>query len=204
MDLKEHLIFVNSVFTTYLPDVDNQTIIESIENIEKTVPSSKFSNYGGYQSPSIPHKFIDNPATLDLFTRYIVPAARKIAEQWELPKDIEEFHYWYNINRKYNFNKTHPHPLSYISGVYYLKVPKDSGVIVFERARDETDRMDFMTRELMNRGIPVDNNRTNTEHWFYPHDGLLVMFPGHLMHCVNQNLTNDSDDRRISLSFNFN
>lgn len=203
MDLQEHLLFVNSAFTTYLPNVDNQTIIDSIETIEKTQPSSKLSNYGGYQSPSISHQAVDNQATLDLFTKYIIPAARKVAEQWQLPTETDRFAYWYNINRKYNFNKTHPHPMAFISGVYYIKVPKDSGIIVFERGRDETDRMDFLTRAYMSKGMAVDNSRTNTEHWFHPHEGLLILFPGHLMHCVNQNLTDDEDDRRISLSFNF-
>ncbi len=203
MELREHVIFVNSAFTTYLPNIDHQTIIDSVENLEKTQPSNKRSNSGGYQSPPIMSENFDNPATMHLFTRYIIPAARKIAEQWDLPVDIDKFAYWYNVNKKYNYNKTHPHPESYISGVYYIKVPKDSGILVFERARDESDRMNFITRKIVNSGLQTNNNRINTEHWFNPHEGLLVMFPGHLLHSVNQNLTDDPDDRRISLSFNF-
>lgn len=203
MDLTEHLIFVNSVFTTYLSNIDHKTIIQSIEKIEKNYPSNKRSNRGGYQSPPFEGNNFDNNATMYLFQRYIVPAAQRISEAWNLPTEIDKFSYWYNVNKKYNYNTTHPHPNSYISGVYYLKVPANSGNIIFERSRDESDRMHFITSRIVANGNHTNNNRINTEHWFYPSEGLLVMFPGHLLHSVDQNLTDDDDDTRISLSFNF-
>jgi uncharacterized protein (TIGR02466 family) len=128
--------------------------------------------------------------------------AQKIIDSWVVPKELSNYSYWYNVNRRYNYNTAHMHPDSYLSGVYYVKVPADSGRIVFDRPQTEADRMLFQTQWFLNNSITVDNPRINTEHWFVPEEGMLLMFPGHLTHSVEQNLSADEDDRRISLSFN--
>jgi len=203
MELKEHPLFVTSVFVTYLNNINNEIIIESAEKVEKTIRGNLRSNSGGYQSIPINGDNFDNYEILKLFQNYIVPAAKKIGNSWGIPNDLNRFIYWYNINRKNNYNKTHSHPNSYISGVYYAKVPKNSGNIVFERSQNEADRIHFITEQLVNQKIEVNNTRINTEHWFVPEENLLLLFPGHLMHYVNTNETEDYDDRRISISFNF-
>jgi uncharacterized protein (TIGR02466 family) len=203
MELQEHPIFVNSVYTTYLDSIAHQNIIQSVEYIEDNQKTEKRSNRGGFQSSPFSGNNFDNATTMHLFNNFIVPAARKIGKAWDLPVDMENFSYWYNINQKFNYNMPHPHPGAYISGAYYIKVPADSGNLVFQRSRDETDRLTFINLKSIELGIETNNSRTNSEHWFYPQEGLLVMFPGHLIHSVDQNLTNDVDDRRISLSFNF-
>ena len=93
---------------------------------------------------------------------------------------------------------------SYISGVYYIKVPSNSGNIVFSRAESETERMYFQTKEIMDKSLSVNDPRVNTEHWFTPKEGMLLLFPGHLKHTVEQNLSEEIDSTRISMSFNFN
>jgi uncharacterized protein (TIGR02466 family) len=128
--------------------------------------------------------------------------AQKIINSWAMPKELSNYSYWYNVNRRYNYNSAHMHPDSYLSGVYYVKVPADSGRIVFDRPQTEADRMAFQTQWFLHNSITVDNPRINTEHWFVPEEGMLLMFPGHLTHGVEQNLSTDEDDRRISLSFN--
>ena len=117
--------------------------------------------------------------------------------------DTDRYCYWYNVNRKYNYNTSHIHPSSYVSGVYYTKVPSNSGKIVFERSKSEEDRLHFQQNRILAGTINPNNNRVNTEHWFTPQEGMLILFPGHLSHAVEQNLTNDKDDARVSLSFNF-
>ena len=42
---------------------------------------------------------------------------------------------WANINPTYSYNKTHTHPNSMWSGVYYIKVPKNSGKLFLEDPR---------------------------------------------------------------------
>jgi hypothetical protein len=52
--------------------------------------------------------------------------------------------------------------------------------------------------------IKINYNVDNwAEYFMQPEDGLLFIFPGHLNHFVEQNLTNDEDDRRVSIAFNF-
>ena len=38
---------------------------------------------------------------------------------------------WANINNKEDYNISHTHPYSHYSGVYYVKVPKNSGNLYF-------------------------------------------------------------------------
>jgi uncharacterized protein (TIGR02466 family) len=202
-DITEHPIFITSCYTTYLENVNNTLLIETIKQLEKSNPSNTRSNKGGWQSVPRESKDVDNLVTLELFNNVIMPMAQKIMNVWSLPIELSKYSYWYNINKRYNYNSAHPHPNSYISGVYYIKVPSNSGRIMFDRSQTESDRMFFQTQYLLNNSIDVDNPRINTEHWFAPQEGMLLMFPGHLMHSVEQNLSTDDDDSRISLSFNF-
>jgi uncharacterized protein (TIGR02466 family) len=201
-NIVEHPIFISSCYNTYLKHIDNNLLTDFITKLEKTDPTNARSNKGGWQSLPIHETQVDNAITLELFNTAIIPMAQKIVNSWTLPKELSNYSYWYNVNRRYNYNSAHMHPESYLSGVYYIKVPADSGRIVFDRPQTEADRMTFQTQWLLNNSIIVNNPRINTEHWFVPEEGMLLMFPGHLTHSVEQNLSADEDDRRISLSFN--
>lgn len=202
LTLTENQMFVNSCYTSYLTGVDHSAIIGAIEQIQATKPSNQFSNAGGYQSLSMYFPNFDNQETDNLFNNHIIPMSNHIIdEMWNLPTGERQMNYWYNVNGKYTYNREHTHPSAFLSGVYYIKVPKDSGLIHFLRSPSEIDRMEFMTKFI--RGKDFNNNRINTEHWFIPKEGMLILFPGHLTHFVERNLTDEKDDRRISLSFNF-
>jgi uncharacterized protein (TIGR02466 family) len=201
-NIVEHPIFISSCYNTYLEHIDNKSLTEFITKLEKTDPSNARSNKGGWQSIPVDETRIDNAITLELFNTAIIPMAQKIINSWAMPKELSNYSYWYNVNRRYNYNSAHMHPDSYLSGVYYVKVPAGSGRIVFDRPQTEADRMTFQTQWFLHNSITVNNPRINTEHWFVPEEGMLLMFPGHLTHGVEQNLSTDEDDRRISLSFN--
>jgi uncharacterized protein (TIGR02466 family) len=201
-NIVEHPIFISSCYNTYLKHIDNKSLTDFITKLEKTDPSNARSNKGGWQSIPVDETRIDNAITLELFNTAIIPMAQKIINSWAMPKELSNYSYWYNVNRRYNYNSAHMHPDSYLSGVYYVKVPADSGRIVFDRPQTEADRMTFQTQWFLHNSITVNNPRINTEHWFVPEEGMLLMFPGHLTHGVEQNLSTDEDDRRISLSFN--
>lgn len=201
--LTEHALFVTSCYTTYLEDVDNSKINERVLHLEKHDEGNHRSNHGGYQSNPIHFDEVDSAEVMRLFSNHIFPAAQRIVDSWDIKKELSQYVYWYNVNRRYNYNAIHDHPMSFVSGVYYSKVPKDSGVIRFIRSQTEMDRMSFQHNHMIHTGAIPNNNRINTEHWFVPSEGLLILFPGHLTHEVDQNLTPDEDDARISLSFNF-
>lgn len=199
----EHQLFVTSCYVTYLEDIDNLRITEKALFYERNAVGNDRSNKGGYQTKPILHNEIDDAEILTLFHRHICPAAQRISDSWDLQKEMNIFSYWYNVNRRFNYNTVHTHPNSFISGVYYTKVPSNSGMILFDRAQSEIDRLQFQQDHILSINSTPDNNRINTEHWFTPKEGMLILFPGHLAHSVNQNLTHENDDARVSLSFNF-
>ena len=106
---------------------------------------------------------------------------------------------WININGNGGYNEVHTHPGCVISGVYYVKVPKEGepGQICFHR--DGTDG--YVLHSL---GVAEDMSTAEVPHtsstWSYPPvEGRLILFPAWLSHGVRENETNED---RISISFN--
>ena len=86
--------------------------------------------------------------------------------------------FWFNISNSGDNTGWHDHKENAkISCVYYISVPKKSGNIIFRK-----------------------KNKNKYEKWFVkPQDGMMILFPSKLEHCVE---INKSCDIRISLSFN--
>jgi uncharacterized protein (TIGR02466 family) len=101
---------------------------------------------------------------------------------------------WANVNPKYSYHTFHTHENSYYSGCYYVKVPKNSGDIVFKDPRNSLRLFELSPGENQKfsdavvRQIPMN-----------PLPGSIVLFPSWLEHEVQQNLT---DDDRVSIAFN--
>jgi len=100
---------------------------------------------------------------------------------------------WANINQQGAYNKTHIHPNSLWSGVYYVKTPENCGNLYIEDPRLGSD---FIS--------PKRKKNNEKEFWktvnYRPIAGRIIMFPAWLSHGVEINLSNDI---RISVSFNF-
>ena len=95
---------------------------------------------------------------------------------------------WGNISPKGGMNFTHIHPSGWMSGVYYIQLPKDNDVITFEDPRPAR-MMDFQRSCLV-----------KDEYFDYQVKvGDLILFPSWLPHFV---LPNTSEENRISISFN--
>ena len=114
-------------------------------------------------------------------------------EEW-LDKEPTMGNMWANINPPGGMNRPHIHPNSHFSGVYYIKAPKNSGQIVFNDPRT-----------LSHMIMPTRIKETPPSHLWRevrvdPKEGRIIMFPSWLWHCVEPN---ESDDIRISVSFNF-
>tara|TARA_Y100000766_G_scaffold264940_1_gene258119 strand:- start:92 stop:670 length:579 start_codon:yes stop_codon:yes gene_type:complete len=91
---------------------------------------------------------------------------------------------WFALFRKGNYAHIHNHGDSDIAGVYYYKRSGNDGNLFFCSPNKAADTsVLFMNNRLV----------TNTK------EGEIVLFPGFLDHGVQ---TNDSDDERVSLSFN--
>jgi uncharacterized protein (TIGR02466 family) len=100
---------------------------------------------------------------------------------------------WVNIMRE---NCTHPfhlHPLSTISGTYYVEAPRGAGCLKIEDPRIAS----FMTSPPRAARARLENQRF---HEFQPQPGQLILFESWLKHEVPQNR---SKKERISVSFNY-
>ena len=101
---------------------------------------------------------------------------------------------WANINPPGGSNRAHQHPNSLWSGVYWIKTPKNCGQLKIDDPRSVA----CMTRPRQKDTKKPD--RLWRETHYEPIAGRCIMFPSWLMHCVDPN---ESNDIRISVSFNF-
>ena len=102
---------------------------------------------------------------------------------------------WVNINSPGAYNRLHTHPESQLSGVMWIKSPKDSGVIEFENpnSHEAFTEINAYVEEFK------EKNSVYPVYWFSPIEGRMLVFPSHLRHLVEENKSNED---RISISFN--
>ena len=119
-------------------------------------------------------------------------AGQRVVEALELePAPLEITGCWANINPRGSSHRAHVHPNNFLSGVYYLKVPPDSGMITFNDPRPQVTQISprVATSNPLNantQSVPV-------------HEGRMVLFPAWMPHAVPPN---PNEDVRISVSFN--
>ena len=101
---------------------------------------------------------------------------------------------WANINYPGGYNRPHLHPNALFSGVYWIKTPLKSGNLILYEPRPGVHCV------MPNR----KKGKLPPELWrevhYEPVAGRIIMFPAWLWHEVR---TNESNDTRISVSFNF-
>ena len=101
---------------------------------------------------------------------------------------------WGMINPPGSRNGVHTHPYSYLSGVYYLKVPQNSGNLVFLEPKPQAEVLS--PPKIKEASIYLAHSVT-----WEPKENSLIFFPSWLQHEVQIN--NSNQDRDI-LSFNIN
>ena len=101
---------------------------------------------------------------------------------------------WANINPPGGFNRPHLHPNSLFSGVYWIKAPKKSGNLMLYEPRPGVQCT------MPNRKEGKLPSQLWREVHYEPKAGTCIMFPSWLWHEVKPN---ESNDIRISVSFNF-
>lgn len=106
---------------------------------------------------------------------------------------------WVNINPKYAYNRHHTHPHALWSGVYYVQVPENAGLLYFTDPRPQA--------QVLTPYYDPQRRRADTwpEVYYQPQEGRLIVFPAWLVHAVQPNLSEQPgrEGDRISVSFNF-
>tara|TARA_B100000900_G_scaffold415836_1_gene447432 strand:- start:1324 stop:1902 length:579 start_codon:yes stop_codon:yes gene_type:complete len=171
-------------------DLDNDVLANEILKIQKEDPDGMWrSNVGeAYHSKNNLHTLPQFYNVRDL----IFDTCKDICYEQKVKTPIMFVNLWGNVNGKGGSNDTHLHGNAFLSGVYYVKTPENSGAIRFIDPRPQVEILAPEREEPLNRD---DWNRV----MFKPTPGKLLVFPGYLPHQV---FANQSDDLRISMSFN--
>jgi uncharacterized protein (TIGR02466 family) len=178
----------------YVKDVGtpefNAQLEQNIINWSRKDKGVQKTNVNGWHSPTDMHLNPEYKMLVDLLHQ-----AQHFIYNDEL-LDNEPFlgNMWANINPPGGYNRAHTHPNSLWSGVYYVKAPVNSGHLKVEDPKPSIN----ISRPRRKQG-QLPKHLWNEVH-FEPIAGRLIMFPSWLNHCVD---TNQSNDIRISVSFNF-
>ena len=163
-------------------------LIDYAYNLKKEDEGVSISNYGGWQSSGF--RVVNED---DLLHSFLINCLCNFPS---LKKSVDMLVYgWININKPGDFNIKHSHPANDLSGVLWIKTPKNCGNIQFHSPScfETFLEIESYTDDFRN------NNNYHHAYWFPPIEGRMIIFPSHLEHDVQENLSNEE---RISVSFN--
>tara|TARA_X000000368_G_C22766404_1_gene595169 strand:- start:51 stop:644 length:594 start_codon:yes stop_codon:yes gene_type:complete len=180
--MKEYGLFPSTLWSDDL-NLNVDELRREIDKFSKVNPSVNYSNAGGYQG----HGFYYKP---------LIDSIQNAVPRYDDPElgDLFIGHsMWVNINCRGAHNRRHTHAdgIILLSGVYYVKVPKDSGNIIFFDPRPSIVGS-FADSRYFGKGA-------SNVYPIQPKENMLLLFPCWLEHEVEPNNTNED---RISISFN--
>ena len=181
-------IFQQSIYSFKL-NLDLEEINNFCLNFEKNNKGRVVSNYGGFQSNNLDF----NIPTVNKIISLILHRVNHVSKEYfKFNKFLNISNIWFNINRYKDSNSKHMHPNSLLSGVFYSKVPDNSGDIKFFNS-------DSIITFFSNVDMIKCNKYNSFSYILKPETSFLHIFPSFLHHCVEPNLSNEE---RISFSFN--
>ena len=174
----EHMLFPTPLWQVQIKGVDNDSIKKYVYNLRDTTEGVVISN-------RIPE------ALENLFSNFQSFVNQYCAQITGL-NQLKIGNFWFNINSKYDYNRTHDHQNSILSAVYYIDAEGDNiGSFVAER----DDSAEFFLGTYKNIS-PF----TSTSFSIIPLTGFAFIMPSWVLHSVEQNF---EDRDRISLAVNF-
>ena len=184
----EHNLFPTPLWQIQIKGVDNDAIKEYCYHLKDNTEGVTISNRGGWHSKEIIQPLPD--ALTELFTNFEGFVNDYCAQITGL-NNLMLGNFWVNINQKYDYNRSHDHQNSILSGVYYVDCEGDDvGNFVAER----DDSAEFFLGTYKNV-----SGFTGTSFSITPLTGFAFLMPSWVLHSVEQNLT---DRDRISIAFN--
>ena len=182
-------IFKTSIWNTSL-NLDLNSLNLEIKKIIKKDKGREISNEGGYQSNNIEYK---KYTQLFFLSKIIEVNVKEYKKSLGLKENFVLDNMWINVNKYKDFNISHTHANCSISGVFYIKCPKESGDIVFENIN--LNIMEYFWEPNTDKYTVNTSSKWNIT----PQENLLLLFPAYLNHYVRPNM---NKEERISLSFN--
>lgn len=192
MQVNHHAVFPTIISDIKLPAFSSikDSLIKWIYDYKVTNKGTLRSNRGGWQSPT---DFWKDESFKEFYDYLSVGFS-----MWNM--EYPNYHYsidnmWINVNTPNSYNTLHAHPLTKVSGCFYIQVPENSGSIRFQ-----------CPSYFVNANLHYSVNPKLAENFgFYPSwrikpvEGEMLFFPPHLFHEVE---SNQSDDDRITIAFN--
>jgi uncharacterized protein (TIGR02466 family) len=157
---------------------------------------SEKNYYGGYTSYGSLCDLPERSPTFARLKKGIDRLVLRYARELELDlgrKRLSMTSCWINIMGQGSHHSWHLHPLSTISGTFYVRVPRGSGAIKFE-----DPRLPMMMASPPRRSSAKVANRRFVE--LSPKPGQVILFESWLKHEVP---ANRAEQERISVSFNY-
>ena len=181
--------FPTSVFGKDIK-LDNNKLTQDIINWSNQDQGVQKTNYKGWHSTT---DMASKPEYQHLVNEIKIMCKDVFKEEW-LDREPVLGNMWANINPKDGLNQPHIHPKSLFSGVYYVKSNPKAGRLKIYDPRPGAQivmpiRKEGQPPKHLWRDINID-----------PFPGRIIMFPAWLWHAVE---ANQSDELRISVSFNF-
>jgi len=168
----------------------NQDLLKVVKKVKKNLPDVNEFNQT-FQSPKLnPNTY---PVFLDLFTKTKEHIVNMLKIYDVLFDNVDVSLPWVNINRpgEHDSSWNRKNCDTHFSVLYYLKVPKKSGEIIFYNPF--ADGNSFFLKQFK------EENSSNATFFKYtPDENTLLMFPSNLKYAVE---TNISKSDCISIAF---
>ena len=192
MNLIEKQIFITSIYEGNVENVDHSLSANEAYGIRMKDNGRKMESYAGWHSNQLLVEDVEKTQELKKIVKTVYNSAVSVANSWKYNNELSFVSCWLNINKPGDFNEQHRHPGTNLSAVYYVKANPNSGNIWFIR--------DGRTEDYF-PNIGKNTSHTTPRVSELPQNGRFYIFPSHIDHKVDPNL---SDDDRISMAFNFN
>lgn len=196
-DYKINHLFPTPVFIfESLKNIDNNQLVNYCVNPNKNT-KEVFHSENIYEDENTINPFVKDLIfnVLDKVKKYI-----EIMKLDAFPFSISYYinNFWYNINPPESFTEVHYHPKNFLSAIYYVKVPKNSGDLIIY---NPNQIYSFWWDQFLAPSKEQSRYTTFTSDTqdLIPKEGNLIILPAWLKHGVSKNM---SDENRISFSFN--
>jgi uncharacterized protein (TIGR02466 family) len=187
------MLFPTPMFTGKLPD------ISACDRIEKKVRELQKSGKGT-SSPDgaiLAYMTPDNLQTLSEMKELvdvIMWESGKILDAYAIKRDS---HYitnmWANIANPNRRHHMHIHPNCLLSGLVYIKTPKNCGPTAFASPRQLSKNLE---------PAYLQKNELNSDVFVFPAEkGRMLLWPSHVPHAVEQGAADETEER-IVVAFN--
>jgi uncharacterized protein (TIGR02466 family) len=191
--MQHDLWFPSPISSDIIEGLNNSVIADFCLTMKETNTGRLISNYGGWQSNNLD---LNTPELFELFSEIRAKLhilKTDIGMHDNVTLDIDNI--WINVNQKTNYNSSHVHPRSAFSGTYYVKCNSETSGNISFRSPVTAHEYHLDSHWFKENNMLI----AHTECFYYPANGLIVLFPSWLSHHVTPNT---GDDERISISFN--